>query len=419
VDLILEQAIWDCLETHPFYGCLLQSLTIKEDRSVGTAGVGFSGENRTMCLFYNAEFLGRLTRLERKAVLIHEMAHVLNLHHLRFAKMSQVINIACDLAVNCYIQNLPEGGQLAENYGFDKFLSAEKYLDLLNHNQEKSESKDKSESQGNDSQDKSDSESQGDSKEESPKTKTKQGKGSRKAAQAAKEMEKGTIDSHEHWQDEFIEKDEQIDITEKILRRAQDRLTASSQAGQLPGNLEEIFADIKRIKAKNWHRILKSFVGKALGGQDVVKTWSRRNRRYGLQEKGQKLGDGHKLLIAFDSSGSMAIAQIESCLQHIKGLVKGGNEGFVCFFDTDVYGLQKLKDSKKLNIKGGGGTCLQNVYKEARKLKVDALVIFTDGDDDGTVTSSQGVPTLMVYTSESDLKRHGGSHSWAVKTFID
>lgn len=112
----LNTALYELTRMHPFVGSTLQVMNIMYSHMLPTAGVTFNADLRRYEMYINPYFFCRsLSDKQRVAVLIHEMAHILNKHLIRvpFMKVSdhkrQLLNFAGDLSINQTIQNLPRG----------------------------------------------------------------------------------------------------------------------------------------------------------------------------------------------------------------------------------------------------------------------------------------------------------------------
>jgi predicted metal-dependent peptidase len=112
----LNTSLYELTRMHPFVGSTLQIMTIMYTYALPTAGVTFNADMKKFELYINpAFFCLALDSKQRVAVLIHEMAHILNKHLIRipFMRVSdhkrQLLNIAGDLSINQTIQHLPRG----------------------------------------------------------------------------------------------------------------------------------------------------------------------------------------------------------------------------------------------------------------------------------------------------------------------
>ena len=79
----------------PFFGCIALSQKLVADESVGTAAV--DGKS----LFYAPSFVAKLSELECMGVYMHEIFHLVHLHHVRRNGREMADwNRACDFAIN-------------------------------------------------------------------------------------------------------------------------------------------------------------------------------------------------------------------------------------------------------------------------------------------------------------------------------
>lgn len=112
----LNTSLYELTRMHPFVGSTLQVMNIMYSYMLPTAGVTFNADMKRYEMYINPFFFCRsLNDKQRVAVLIHEMAHILNRHLIRvpFMKVSDhkrmLLNVAGDLAINQTIQHLPRG----------------------------------------------------------------------------------------------------------------------------------------------------------------------------------------------------------------------------------------------------------------------------------------------------------------------
>jgi len=109
-------------------------------------------------------------------------------------------------------------------------------------------------------------------------------------------------------------------------------------------------------------------------------TRMRPNRRYEFQSPGTKRNYTSKLLVAFDTSGSVSDKQLEYFATELNGMIDHVEVDFIQF-DTKIYGKPKpfSKKTAKIAIKGRGGTCFHPVIQLVDEKKYDGLAVFTDG----------------------------------------
>ena len=112
----LQTGVYDVLKRSPFMGSVLQCLDIYYTHAVPRAGIMFDTQGKKWNMAINPKwFCEHLDYKMREGVLLHEIFHVTHKHPMRapFLKINQhrrmLMNIAMDMAINQYIQNLPKG----------------------------------------------------------------------------------------------------------------------------------------------------------------------------------------------------------------------------------------------------------------------------------------------------------------------
>jgi predicted metal-dependent peptidase len=399
---IIERTIFSLIEKLPYYGHLVQTFKIVLSNAVPTAGVCFDENGKSIRMAINPEYFESLTETERVALLIHECSHVDRLHLIRGKDYEDKtrFNIAADLAINSYIEGLPAGALYAQNYRLRNLQTAEWYYDRVDD--EKRQKKDDKESGKNDSE-----------HETEPSETSTSGNAGEKSSEtsdgeiAKKYLPQSAIDVHE-WDSAGLSESQQAEIVENSIKRAMEK--AGSGADILPSHVQETLRHLKDLKTKKWHKELKKFLGKTVNGWDRERTWSRRNRRFGLAEAGSKIAGQKKLAIAFDTSGSMSEKELNQALAEAMAMVKGGVTGYLIQFDCAVNKVEKLRRNQEVEIVGRGGTSFSDLMKKVDELHCDGLVVFTDGDDSDICVKPK-TPVLWVYTAG-----HKDKYEWGFKT---
>jgi predicted metal-dependent peptidase len=333
----LESAISKLVTFQPLYGEVFLHLNKKERKDIPTLAVGVI-RRVDLALYYNPDFIETLSTTELRSVLKHEALHVL-LHHLtrakHFAYNPRGYNIAADCAINCHIEGLPEGALYPNQFGLEDNQSSEWYYEKL---------KKECEDQGTDFDGIID------------------GKGD-------------TVDDHSMW-DDFDD-----DIVEEKVRNIAEKAIKEQEKkgwGSISGNLaSQIIAANKPVV--NWKKEVRWFINKlVLMGRKSTRM--RPNRRYGWTSPGSKRNYTSRLLVAFDTSGSVSDTQLEYFVTELNGMIDHVEVDFIQF-DTQLYGDPKpfSKKAAKVDIVGRGGTCFEPVIQLADERKYDGLVVFTDG----------------------------------------
>jgi predicted metal-dependent peptidase len=117
-------------EDRLFYGSILLKTIIEQSTKVPTMGVCV--KNSELYLYYNPAFVEPLTMIELIAVLEHEVLHIIYEHMNVNKEVDRTIhNVACDIAINQMIQNLPKGCLFPEQFQLPKDKNSTWYYNEL------------------------------------------------------------------------------------------------------------------------------------------------------------------------------------------------------------------------------------------------------------------------------------------------
>lgn len=410
----LATVIYDCcMKTHQFMGAVMQSLTIRYGHEIPTAGIFFNTDAKHWEMIINPYFFcKKLDGDQRKAVLLHELSHILHKHPLRvpFLKISphkrMLMNIAADMAINQFIKNLPKGcpqcvkdqygvpvpGVECQNElcpGYSIFV--QDYFDI------------------------------------DPKTharipwKTNQTMEYyyEKLLQRFTENEDGgsgplpqTTDEH-LWDDGSADEKDMLDATEELAKRAM--VKARMDYDTLPHSIKELLEDIKVRRAElNYKALIMAAMKRHAAGHDRTYTWTRPSKRYGNKARGTKVGQLPQLKIWIDTSGSISIEEANTFLDVVDQFLRvGARKCELGFFHTSVYKFDKYKMGTKLNRSDieNGGTDLEPVMKDILKQKGDLSIVLTDGYwSDVPVESwlkpGETIPQILWVISKDGNEQH-------------
>jgi predicted metal-dependent peptidase len=329
----LESAISSLMLLYPIYGTVFLYLNKIERKDMPTMAVGTT-RRVDLALYYNPDFLKKMTATQLRAVLKHEALHIL-LHHISrnqyFGYNMKGFNYAADMAINCHIEGLPEGCLYPKTFGLQDNESSEWYYEKLKKEQEE---------KGEDALD---------------------GKGD-------------LADDHSMWGD----CDDDI-IKEKVRNIAEQAIKAQEKSGwgDVSGNLaQQIIAANKPVV--NWKREVRYFINQIIM-MGKRSTRMRPNRRFGYSNPGAKRDYISKILVGIDTSGSVSDQELQYFLQEINGMISHVKVDLVQF-DHGLTTQPTPFESKlrKLEVKGRGGTDFSAPIKLADDMKYDGLIIFTD-----------------------------------------
>jgi predicted metal-dependent peptidase len=332
--------------------------------AIPTAGVRVNPETAQFEMLYNPEFFEKLTDAERTAVLIHEFYHLIFQHVTDRKpwtgqevkpKEARQWNIACDLAINSHIQNLPEMACMPGVGPFADFqtaLSAEAYLNLLKKQEEENKE------QSNEKGEKTD----GDSGENS------------------EGMPEDSFDSHDEWGTG------DPTSTEIAKERVKEYLKDAANEAQKAGGWGTVTRPMQReIMSRmttkvDWKKVLRYFI-KTSRRASKRSTVKRLNKRYAYIHAGKKVTRRANIAISIDQSGSVSNKMLAAFFNELNKLAKLA-EFTVIPFDDKVF-LEKIHvwkkgENKKWERVLCGGTNFDAPTEYVNKCGFDGHIILTD-----------------------------------------
>jgi predicted metal-dependent peptidase len=362
-----------------FYGYFLfqMSREIRFDINSPTA-VNFKGAKYV--IYFNPIIFLTLTLKQMESTIKHEILHMVSMHLIRAKAIkgcysTLAINIAMDIVVNTYLDNLPPYATTLEwvnsNYSlkllpFEPFESyVEKMqtaLDLLEVVEDETE----------------------DDSNKDEKIET------------AYNPEK----THDIWE-------ASSEIDEQTLKEFTEKFIDASKKGNIPTYLESMISSLRNSKGElPWNLYLKRLMGTVEGNKK--KTITRKNRRQPnrLDLRGQLRSHKAKIVVALDISGSVSDEEFNQAIKEVLNIVKNYNhEITIIECDSEirrVYKVKSIKDIKdRINIRGG--TKFTPVFEYANNNKVNLLVYFTDGKgEDKLLSIPKGYKTLWVISGKED-----------------
>lgn len=351
---VVERCINHLLNTKPFYANFFLGCRVSySDKSIPTAAVKL--DNQGIMMLFNPEFLTTLTFEELQAVIEHETLHLLFDHLKEFGDKSRnkmLANIAMDLAINQYIENLPKGACTVK--GMNKQLKLkmlpEQTWEYYYAQLEK-----------------------------------------------AKDKIQKTVSIDEH-----LEQGHKLDknMSKAILKQAVDSAIKASN-GVLPKEVLKVYDNLNSQSVLPWQQILANFVSRSVSSS-TQSTRKRSNRRFGLDQPGRKKKRELTLGVCVDSSGSISDDQYSAFLTEIVRISKTAQKTYLVEADCVVQSVQTIKKNKQVPMtrKGCGGTAYQPAITKCLELKCDAIIYFGDFDSSDTPVNP-GVPFLWVGVGSS------------------
>lgn len=361
----LENSIIRLLKIRPFYGQFLLQCRRRVLHSEAPAGVTIRDGIATLAI--NPRTFALFSPLEQQALLEHLVKHLLHLHPGRRRRHHQrTWDLACDLAVNDSIENLPAEAPHPRRLHLPEQLAAEEYYTRLPQialtGVEKGQAED------------SVSRATGDAPAYQP------------------------IDDHQLWQEAARTP---LALTEQVIRQmVQTSLRHCHH--EVPGELKQVLKPYLQPPAIPWQQILRQFVG-TVGRTGKSNTWKRSHRRFGQTTPGIRKTSRLNLLIAVDVSDSTnQQAQREMFAAELLQIARGRSSQLTIIYTGSR--IQKIENFNRIPqavevYQGGGYTDLRPAFTYAAQMqpRPTALIYLTDGL--GPVPEKNQLPTLWVLTA--------------------
>jgi len=355
-----ELIVFNLLTLDHFFGTFIIHMQ-REVNYTFSAPAGVTIKKGTFLLMLNPVLLLRYSHKEVKAILKHEIYHLLHMHLLRAKENNNrfdqyIENIAMDVAINQFIPDIPDECVTFDNfckmfklnsYNVHHKESFEYYLDLIHNSKEYQKEAEKYKQMMKDIQDildelgKNNGNSSG-------------GKGKGKTIQERIDdilNKKYPID-HSMWQESDSS---DVQNMKEIVKQMVNEVVKS--CGNIPGDLQEIINKINEPSIIKWQDELKLLVGSVRCPYKL--TPLRRPRRapdrYDL--KGRLSDKRIKITVAIDTSGSMGIKELQFVFSEIFNILKLVKfEMTIIECDMEVQRVYKAKDINDvdMNVKGRG-----------------------------------------------------------------
>lgn len=421
---ILVKYRQNLINNHPFIGTIAMNLDLIPIRDARCSTAMTDGKS----IYFDIDFLSKLSEKEGVFVLGHEVWHVVMMHFLRDKGFDpSIFNIACDMEVNQILENdgfIPPAEAIFPNkqhsrvcqYDFPNELNAEKYYELLLKDLEKKQNKmnkegkpEKSNSKRNKNNNGGNCSGQFDDHFDKNADYDKAGEDALKKKVSDKYGEKGLDEDFKPGKikSESAAKEMAEEIRQSIVSAAQ---TYEKLRGELPGHIKQIVNTILESKV-SWKEALAKFI---TSGMHNKSTWNAPNRRFAYSGTYLPRHDGEMMRIAIgiDTSGSCQ-DECQTFLSEINEIAKtfGNYELHLIQCDTQVQDYQTFDEFNtieghvdKMEFKGFGGTKLKPIfdYIQLNNIEVSGVVVFTDGycedfEDDGSVD----LPVLWTITGDN------------------
>ena len=372
----LENAVVRLLRERPFYGHFILNLR-REQLPLQGKEAGITVRNGIPVLTTDPAPFAALAPPQQQALLEHLVKHLLHLHPLRRKGRNQHDwDVACDLAINPGIADLPENALLPSHYDVPEGLAAEEYYQQLVPPFDA----------GN-----LDGSGYGDA-ETSERGAAGEGRGIDAAA---------TLDFHELWHEADSTP---LALAEETIRTiTRDSLRGSD--GETPAELRSVVDALLRPSPLPWRQILRQFIATA-GRTGRRSSWMRAHRRFDHTTPGVRKRRRLNLLIGIDVSDSTDSAALrESFARELLHIAQSRDAAVtVLYANSRIQQITSFSGAPGIieRYDGGGFTDLRPVFDYAKTMQpLPAAVIYlTDGV--GPAPEAMAFPTLWVLTAAGE-----------------
>lgn len=364
-------------EKDNFYGYFLFQMgrEIRFDISTPT-GINFKGAKYV--IYFNPIIFLQLNIKQMESTIKHEIHHVLSMHLIRAKELkgkfsTLAINLAMDIVVNQYLNNLPpyaitlKGVNLKYELNLEPYNTFEYYAENIQNVLNVLEEDDEGEED--------DSWGEEDNGFD-PET------------------------THDLW-------DEYDDIDEKMLKDFTEKFISNAEKGVIPVYLEGMIATLRKSKGElPWNLYLKKLMGTVESNKK--KTITRRNRRQPnrLDLRGELRNHKAEIAVAIDISGSISDEEFKQAIKEVLAIVKNYNhEITIIECDKEVKRAYKAKNINNIKERcsSGGGTRFTPVFEYANSKNINLLIYFTDGKgEDRLQIKPRGYKVLWVISGRGD-----------------
>jgi predicted metal-dependent peptidase len=381
----IQSALFHFTSRSPFMGTMLTEMSIKYTNIVPTAAITYNSKLDNFEILLNDQFFCGLELNQRIAILLHEVLHFTNQHLFRLPFITKdneerkLYNIAGDMAINQYIQDLPPGCINVDDWKdksgqpFPKYKTMEEYYLLMRDGSKKKKQNGKCQPGEGEPQD-----GQGEGQSgQNPGQYENVGK-----SNAGDNLNKfSTIDEHLWDQLSEEQKEQMLNEAKKMIKRTIEKTSFGHSV--VPDTIKDLLEEIEvQIGKMNYKAILRAVIKKTVSCVDRDHTWNRPNKRYGVYAPGSTNGKLPKLLIPIDTSGSISLQEMNTFVGIMDKFLQVGNRSCeLALWHTEVYHKQKYKLGQKIQSEDlqSGGTDIEPVLEYIKKATPDLSIILTDG----------------------------------------
>ena len=363
----LQDAIVRLLKRRPFYGQFL--LQFRRRLQPGDKAAAVTIADAIPTLLVDPQRFAIFSPLEQEALLEHLLKHVLHLHPCRRSKRhSRHWDLACDLAINPGIDNLPPEAIQPSRFKLPEGLAAEEYYARVQQVPLRGET-------------------------------PTDGSGSQPRTVAEQLQQNSQLDDHQPWKEADRTP---VSLAEQVVRQMV-RSAAKKCHGETPPELQELLAGFLAPPIIPWQQILRQFVGSA-GRVGRRSTWKRSHRRFGHITPGIRKQQLLNLVVGVDVSDSTDTQPLrEAFAGELLKIGRGRQSRIsVLYAGSRIQKIARFSSSPHCSeiYRGGGFTDLRPVFEHARQMQPPpaAIIYLTDGY--GPAPKQSTIPTLWVLSPD-------------------
>ena len=459
---LLELDNFTLLKHYEFFAHILARTIRKIDYGIPIAAVSL--RNADIIFHLNPISYGAYTKPNRLFILVHEIKHILQLHHARGKDKDRgLYNIATDVSINQDIENdickLPKDILRPDMFKLPLNLNADQYYDILLERNEKIEIPDElkgtimgnalsnqncpkcggsgqqpqnGQGQGQQSQGQGQGQQPGDGQGQGQGQQPGNGQGGGQGdgqgqqghgqgnghshgqggqpcdccgGSGKKKPGKGLAPDFENMHPTWDENTHSEEITRQIVRGiVQDAISKSR--GNIPGFIAQEVNEIMKSKV-NWKQVLRNFVAR----QVITKknpTWAREKRNGIPDVMGYKKERQLNLVVGVDTSGSVRSDQLAQFKAEIHKMHQAGAKITIIECDMIIHRVYEYKRNMEPTFAGRGGTHFTPVFDyisskgddKFGKLKDTPDAVIFLTDGYGSAPDKFKIPTLWVLTND-------------------
>ena len=357
----IQEVLFKFLYLYPFYGNLLSKLNVKLNINIKTIIIQFFPK---YLIEFNKTWFDALNNNQKIGVIKHELLHVILLHKARRGNRKKALwAISTDLAVNQFIEPV---------YLLEEDLTINKINNDLNIELKNNESAEFYYSFLIDY--------------------FSQFKITENDNKISIKMASGI-----HYSSEILDDVKLSQFQIRVIENSvSDSLNYSGKSENIKTELISSLNNNYSTSKVNWRKVIKKFLSKT-GQLNIKKSYKRVSRRFS-DSPGKIKSKGVKALIALDESGSMPDSIVENYIEELKIINKiTGVDIQVVRFDnkcSDPVSINNFIKEEGRELRGG--TSYIPIFKLADKLKIEQVIVFTDGDGEYPESVNQNVLWLLT-----------------------